>query len=318
MKYNPYCKNLNTKIFDIETTGLYAKEDRIISASFINPDGSDLIQYFSEAPANEDVIVEQIINELKKCDAVITYNGNMFDIPFVLTRANKLHVADSLPLFWSIDVYRWLKAYWPMAKRMESLKQKSVEFALGLDANRTDEIGGGECIELYKRYVDWNEEEAKELILLHNADDVRQLARITEKLNFLPFHQIAFEKGFLIASNNIDNAKIITTGSKFLKTKLAIKAITKSGGLETDIYNDEYHLIIDSQTGEISLDIFLQNKDNIFFVDLEKMNISKDCPSLLDLKQSENLKSGFLILKTADEVNYKECNLLAKCLMYNI
>ena len=59
-------KNSEVIFFDIETTGLYPKEDKIISASFINPDGSDLVQFFCEAPQFEDILVEQIVEELKK------------------------------------------------------------------------------------------------------------------------------------------------------------------------------------------------------------------------------------------------------------
>ena len=299
MKYNPYCKNLRTRVFDIETTGLYPQHDRIISASFCNPDGSDLLQFFCDAPQNEDILIEQILDELSKCDAVITYNGNMFDIPFVLTRAKHDKVAEELPLFWSIDVYRWLKAYWPQAKKMESLRQKAVEEALGLSDNRTDEIGGGECISLYADYVNWNNEKAKELILLHNGDDVRQLARISQSLSFLPYHQIAYEKGFMAGN-------ILINEFKLLKNKLSVKAKMQKALMPIDIYDDQYHLEYDSQSGDINLDIFFQTANNCKFVDITK--IFKD---LNLFKSLPGYKEGFLILSDEKGILYKECNILA-------
>lgn len=303
MKYNPYCKNLKTRIFDIETTGLYPKEDKIISASFVNPDGTDLVQFFCEAPQFEDILVEQIIEELKKCEAVITYNGAMFDLPFVLFRAKKHRVCSELPRFWSIDIYRWLKAYWPMAKRMPSLRQKAVEEALGFAEKRTDEIGGGECIELYNRYVNWNEEDAKQLILLHNGDDVRQLAKIAQAASFLPYHQICFEKGYYFDGVMLDGAKI-------LKTKFKVHAQAAPGDLMADIYTDGYHLQYDSFSGEIDLEVPVGHIKNFSYVDLKLIDGAEEF-----FEDSPALHSGFLILADEANINYKECNQLSKFLI---
>jgi len=307
MKYNQYCKQLNTKVFDIETTGLYPVHDRVISASFCNTDGSDLKQFFCDAPQNEDILIEQIIAEIEKCDALITYNGAMFDIPFVIQRAKQNHVADHLSLFWSIDLYRWLKSYWPAAKTMESLRQKAVEEALGLSDKRTDEIGGGECISLYANYVNWNDEQAKDLILLHNGDDVRQLGKIADSLSFLPYHQICFEKGFLLRSGA---ARIRIDSLKLLKNKLSVKAQTISGMIPTDIYNDSYHLEYDTVGGQIILDINTQSKGEYQFVNIE--NIFKDLSAFLPLA---GYQSGYLMLSGPQGVSYRECNCLASELL---
>ena len=303
MKYNPYCKNIKTRFFDIETTGLYPKDDRIISASFINPDGTDLVQFFCEAPQFEDILVEQIVEELKKSEVIITYNGDMFDLPFVLTRAKKHRICEALPSFWSIDLYRWLRSYWPMAKRMPSLRQKAVEEALGFAEKRTDEIGGGECIELYNRYVNWNEEDAKNLILLHNADDVRQLAKITQAASFLPYHQICFEKGFYFDGIMLSSAKI-------LKTKFKVNAQAKTGDLTADIYTDGYHLQYDSFTGAIELELPVGHIKTYTYVDLKLIEGAEEF-----FADSPALHSGFLILADGNKVNYKECNQLSKFLI---
>ena len=61
MKYDPYSRNLKSRVFDIETTGLYPGRDMIISASFIDPDGENLTQYFTEDPAAEHLTVSRII-----------------------------------------------------------------------------------------------------------------------------------------------------------------------------------------------------------------------------------------------------------------
>ena len=307
MKYNPYCKNLITKVFDIETTGLYPVHDRVISASFCNTDGSDLKQFFCDAPQNEDILLEQIIAEIEKYDVIITYNGAMFDLPFIVQRAKQNHVAEHLSLFWSVDLYRWLKSYWPAAKTMESLRQKAVEEALGLSDNRTDEIGGGECISLYANYVNWNDEHAKELILLHNGDDVRQLGRIADSLSFLPYHQICFEKGFLIRNAG---KRIRIETIKLQKTKMTVKAKTLPGMIPTDIYNDSYHLEYDTLSGNISLDFYTQSKGEYQFINIEK--IFEDLTEFLPFA---GYQSGYLMLSGPNGISYRECNFVASKLM---
>ena len=92
MIYDPYSKNMRCTVFDIETTGLSPTRDMIISASFIDPDGSGLRQYFTDDPRTEYFTVSRILEELADCDAVITFNGNSFDLPFVYSKARKYKI----------------------------------------------------------------------------------------------------------------------------------------------------------------------------------------------------------------------------------
>lgn len=300
MLYNPYCKNLKTRIFDIETTGFYANQDLIISASFCDTNGDNLKQFFCETPQAEDFLISQILEELSHCDVVVTYNGNVFDIPFVLTRAQKYRLCENLPVFWPADIYRWLKGYWPLSERMPGLSQKSVEFALGLEKNRTDEIGGEECIALYSEYLSRNKSEAKQLILLHNGDDVRQLARITEKLSFLPYHKIAFEKGFMVRPG------IVTSGTKSAKNKYSVKGRAPKGALPADIFADSYRLQYDSKSGAVNLVIYTQKKEAFKFIDLKA-----DGFKTADFEHFKGYQSGFLVLQDGDNINFAEFNALA-------
>ena len=134
---NVYLKDLNTTVFDIETTGLFHSRDCIINAGFCSSMG-DVWQNFTEDPADEKRVVAEALERIAEADAVITYNGDTFDLPFLLRRAQKYGLCEKLPLLWSIDLYRWLKKYWPLAPSMRSLSQKSVEEAMGLSDKRDD------------------------------------------------------------------------------------------------------------------------------------------------------------------------------------
>jgi hypothetical protein len=314
MRYNTYTKGLKCKVFDIETTGLYPGRDRIISASFIDPDGSGLNQYFSESSAAEDLTIASILSEFADSDVIITYNGQSFDVPFVLSRAKKFGLAEELPAFYNVDVYRWLKNYWPLAETAPSLSQKSVEKILGLDDSRTDLIGGEECIRLYSEYINLDNENAKDLILLHNGDDVRQLAKITQALSFLPYDRISFDKGFMIKLDSFSlfgemTHKIITTGLRLSDNCLSLGAKSYPACPPCAFYEDEMELQC-SGAGEISLKVNVKNSGALRFADLKGLKVPED-----ELTCRRHVKSGYLILQTEDGINYDACCELAKTLL---
>ena len=314
MLYDPYCKNLKCKVFDIETTGLYYSHDRIISASFIDPDGSGLIQYFTEDPAAEDFTVSGILAELSGCDAVITYNGNTFDLPFLAARAKKYGLAEKLPLMRSIDVYKLLKHYWQLAPSMETLRQKAVEDALGLAENRTDLIGGGDCISLYSEYLNIGRSQAKDLILLHNADDVRQLARITQKLSFLPYHRIAFEQGMLLKAYTQSllgqtEYRILTGPASLKDGKLSLSARIDPPCMPTAFYEDGFTLQSDA-AGKVQLDVYTAAAEGLEYTDLHRLPLDA-----ADFKDLSSYSDGYLVLSDPEGINYDACMTLAKALL---
>ncbi len=303
MSRNPYLKNRKKCIFDIETTGLMSFRDKIISASFCEDPDKAPLQLFSEGADDEAKVVARILEELAGYDCIVTYNGDSFDLPFVLARAKKYKLAERLPLFWSADLYRWLKRYWPMAERMPSLRQKSVEQALGLAPERTDEIGGGECIPLYNHYLLTRDPADRETILLHNADDVRQLARIEQAAGFLPFHRIAFELGFGCGRYVFDSLAV-----KGLR--LAAEGRADLGDLPMAVFEDGYSLDYDAKSGRFSLAVELRKEADMEFADLRAL--PADESSFAELG---GLHSGYLVLKEGGEVQMREACALADALL---
>ena len=303
---NVYLKDLNTTVFDIETTGLFHSRDCIINAGFCSSMG-DVWQNFTEDPADEKRVVAEALERIAEADAVVTYNGDTFDLPFLLRRAQKYGLCEKLPLLWSVDLYRWLKKYWPLAPSMKSLSQKSVEEAMGLSDKRDDEIPGGDCIPLYNYYLQTKDENAKQTILLHNADDVRQLARIAWKCSFLPYHTIAFREGFLFKAGG---QKILAKGSEFKKNALVTQAKLASGLIPVSAYEDQYHLEYDMFTGKALLEIFPSQEQQFLYADLEKIpGASEAC------KKLPGFHSGYLVLAENGEPDYRSCNALAKAVL---
>ena len=303
---NPYLKELNTTVFDIETTGLFHSKDCIINAGFCNVDG-ELWQNFTQDPSDEKRVVEEALARIEGADAVITYNGDTFDLPFLQRRAQKYGLCERLPLFWSIDLYRWLKKYWQGASSMKSMSQKSVEEAFGLAAQRTDEIPGGDCIPLYHYFLQTKDEQAKKTILLHNADDVRQLSRIAQKCSFLPYHDIAMHEGFLIRAGE---RKILVKGSAWKKNVLTTDVLLERGLLPVSAYDEQYHLEYDSFTGKAVLEIFPGEKQQYHYADLARIpGASESCKAL------PAFHSGYLILAEGGTPDARSCNALTAALL---
>ena len=306
MFHNAYLKDLHTTVFDIETTGLFHSRDCIINTGFCSPQG-DVVQDFTENPADEKRVVEASLARIAQADAVITYNGDTFDLPFLLRRAQKYGLCERLPLLWSVDLYRWLKKYWPPAPAMKSMSQKAVEEALGLAERRSDEIPGGDCIPLYNYYLQTGDENAKQTILLHNADDVRQLARIAWKCSFLPYHEIAFREGFIFRAGT---RKILTKGSAFRKNTIATDVRLESGLIPVSAYEDQYHLEYDMFTGKATLEFFPGEEQQFLYADLEKIpGACEACEKL------PGFHSGYLILAENGEPDFRNCNALAKAVL---
>jgi len=309
MLTNPYLKKLNTVVFDIETEGFFAGRDRIISASLYKPADDSLQQFFAESPGQEADMLEALLCELCEYQAVISYNGDSFDLPFLKTRVSKFNIAAELPLFWSIDLYRWIKKYWPAASEMESLSQKSMEFALGLSDSRTDAISGRECKALYSKWLKTGDEEAKAAILLHNEDDVRQLAAIESSMSALPYHRIAFENGYYIDAPNAS----LSTGTSISTKTLKMKGISSPGRLSADIYSGPFHFVYDGEDGRFSLDISLAEGPGVKFVDMAEL------PFVFGgFEELGGFHSGFLILEENGQPRYKEINRLCSSLIESL
>ena len=303
MNLNPYTKNLKTCVFDIETMGFMPHRDIMISASFCESDGT-VVQYFTESPEKESEMIQKTVDKLRSYDAIITYNGDSFDIGFVQIRAKKYGIDFDTKSFWSIDLYKWLKKYWPAAKTMPSLKQKAVEEYMGLSKERTDEIGGGECISLYNLWLFNGDASAKAKILLHNADDVRQLKKISDRSTFLPFNKIAFENGF-------GNKKYLIKSIELGK-QLVITAETRCINLPVSIFESDYSAEYTPDTGKLLIKINYRNVEDILFADLTKLPLSS-----CDFSLYEGYRSGYLLFseQLSSKIYYREMTTVAEYLI---
>jgi uncharacterized protein YprB with RNaseH-like and TPR domain len=311
--YRFYFGDLNIGVIDIETTGLSPDRSQCILGGIVLPEehGKRAYQFLAESKEEEEEVLRTYFQKWKDLDVVVSYNGDHFDLPFLSRRARYNRIPrEELPIFLSMDLYRILDHHSPLRKMLPNLKQKTVETFLGLWSDRTDEISGGESVELYYRYVRTGDPLIRDTILLHNRDDLLQLSRLIKVFDKLDLHKIAFHTGFAVSSGE---KRAYIKKLALQKNILTVSGVHKNTSLDYRIYHESHEALFSAKRKDFSLRVPLKNMNGYFCVDLE------DFPFQLgDLEKHPGYQSGYLLISSQDEVNYGETNHLAKLILSEI
>lgn len=189
---------------DIETTGFSRLYDSIYLVGMVyyekdaGAEGNFTVkQFLAGSLAEEGELLKRALEELRRFKVCITYNGDMFDLPFLEERAKRLHIwntedeqlAEKRKSIDLLRLYRRHQAFfgWP------NMKLKTIEAFLGLD--RQDPFDGGQLIEVFYEYARTDDERLETVLLLHNYEDVCYLPQLLLVQEFLlQLKQGAIEK----------------------------------------------------------------------------------------------------------------------------
>ncbi len=168
----------NIIYFDIETTGFDKENDWIIMVSIGKLTGSQfsIKQYFAEKPQDEKLLLDVFLKDIEHETVWCSYNGIAFDEPFIKKRMQLNNISMPLPDE-HVDLYRLIRPYYKQLG-LERCNLKTVERYIGI--NRRDRIDGGLSVDLYYEYLETNDDEIKDIIMLHNYEDVLNLPSIHE------------------------------------------------------------------------------------------------------------------------------------------
>ncbi len=169
--------------FDIETTGLSGGRSQIylIGCTFFRAGGWRLIQWFADTSGDEPAVLTAFFEFLKQFTAIVHFNGDGFDIPFLLKRCRAWGLAYDFSAVRSIDIYRRIRPY-RLHLGLDNLKQKSIERFLGVF--REDRYSGGELIEVYRDYLITRDNRLYDMLMLHNREDLEGMPLILPVLNY--------------------------------------------------------------------------------------------------------------------------------------
>ncbi|MCL1809333.1 MAG: ribonuclease H-like domain-containing protein [Clostridiales bacterium] len=298
-------------VLDIETTGLTPDTSHFVLGSLMALGDSGeacLKQYFAEDLSEEKQLLAEYACEASKYDVLLTYNGRHFDIPFLLSRADKLEL-DIFAMPYNFDLYRVLDSYSSLRKLLPNLKQKTVEDFMGLWPYRADKITGRESAMLYQKYLylkDIYEDPAgcMELMLLHNRDDVLQLGKLLPVLRKTDLHRAMHNLGLPAAGCG---RSLATEKIRLEKNCLNVSGRQIKNPMDFFSYgqgDDNCTIRFEKKRSAFEISIPLLKKSGLAVIDLLKL----PCEVCSDIAEFPGYDNGYLVIKINNDVKYKEVN----------
>lgn len=305
--FSSFYTNHNFIVFDIETTGLNAKYEKVILIGLMYiENGQPVIeQYFCHHRKNEPLLLSQFADKIRQYDLLISYNGNSFDIPFLNQRFLQNGIPYQIDKYKSLDLLRFARKY-KQALNLTDCTLKSVEKSLGI--HRNDTISGKESVELYAAYEKTPSSLLKNKILLHNYEDIYYLGHCLQILDSVSFDE-ALQQMPIILKPIPDQTWYIANLS--IKTNiLQVEGYYTGSPLEDSIIHDkgysfqyaqlshEYQLRIPLYAGMLS------TKMKCLYVDTHDFSFSYN-KQASDLILKENILPVKIsnVLKTEEIVN---------------
>ncbi len=171
---------------DIETTGFTARSSSLymIGIAYYENSSWTIRQWFSESPSNESEVLRDFFEFASRYKYLLHFNGNNFDLPYLLQKCEQYHMDYNFDSFTGIDIYRRISPY-KFFLKLPNCKQKTLENYLSI--NRIDTFSGGELIGIYHDYVKNPTDFSKSILLQHNRDDIKGML---ELLPILSYHDI--------------------------------------------------------------------------------------------------------------------------------
>ena len=153
---------------DIETTGLTfsASEITVVGIYLCRGEDAEFVQF-----VGRDISADGILETLEGINALYTYNGSRFDLPFIhsqygINLAELFRHRDLMYDCWGKKLYGGLKG---------------VERQLGLK-RKLPEMNGFEAVRLWWKYVDSFDLDALNTLLEYNKEDVINLKTLKDML----------------------------------------------------------------------------------------------------------------------------------------
>lgn len=177
--------------FDIETTGFSAKKSNLYLIGLLYFEENKLMatQLFAETPDDEILILKEFIKICQKYKTLIHYNGNTFDIPYLKEKCKKHQLENPFDALEGVDLYKRFSLFKNIL-HLENCKQKTVEAFAGI--KREDIYNGGELIAFYNEYVSKPSDKTKQLLFLHNLDDLKGMYQLLPILSYMDLLLVPF------------------------------------------------------------------------------------------------------------------------------
>ena len=226
---------------DIETTGVrrYADFAWCIGYSYIKNNEIHSKQLLLNDSSDELASLSLLQQEMDRFDRIVTFNGDVFDLPFLYNRAKSYGMELSFPKE-RVDLYKLLRAN-KKFMMLDKINLKTAEILSGIDRN--DNVSGYETIKLYEEVIRTGDEAKRDLLLKHNYYDVRNLP-ILMKI-FLPIKNAR--------TIDLDEQSFFVNDFNVVGDSLEVRISSKNESLQINYY-DEF-VAIDGSKHEIIISL---------------------------------------------------------------
>ncbi|MCR5581899.1 MAG: ribonuclease H-like domain-containing protein [Pseudobutyrivibrio sp.] len=262
-----------TLFFDIECTGLSPRKSYIYLIGYATRNGNivTITQLLAANESEELQIIEAFEEVMTNYDRLLGFNSTRFDESFIVERCRKYKFNTAIKSKPHMDMYLSTTK----AKCMLDLpnyKQKTIEEFLGL--HRDDKYNGGELIPVYQHYSLMHDRESKDLILLHNYEDVKGMIYITDILSYSDL----LNSELKYVNNELDQGKL-----RFeVETSISLpNPINKQR--EYGLYiikNNRIYVTLNLYQGELST--YLPDYKNYYYIESEDIIIPKSIGESMD------------------------------------
>lgn len=154
-------------IIDIETMGLAPTEDRILSIGILNIEHEEPVIFYGE---DESLVLKQFWNAVKNADELITFNGDVFDIPFLIKRS-LIHNVKISQIKKSIDLRKVCNSFFYSYDKYTKGSLRFWGEVLGFEIKTED---GSNMKDFYEK-KDWTK------IKEHNIEDLKMTKALYER-----------------------------------------------------------------------------------------------------------------------------------------
>ena len=267
--------------FDIETTGLSADVSSLylIGCAYYTHGNWKLMQWFADEYHEEDELIKAFFEFASNYSYLLHYNGNTFDIPYLEKKCSQYDLPYSFENLESVDLY---KKFIPFKKilNLSSIKQKKVEELFGL--YRNDKYSGRELIKVYGEYMhgkimhkdDTVLEGSKNILLLHNQEDLTGLLYVTPILYF---------------EDMLINAPTITSVTCTENTLVLSATLSSALPLEIDVVKADWYFEYKKETVRMTIPVFdkqfklyYENYKDYYYLPAEDTALHKSVASYVD------------------------------------
>lgn len=286
------CNPDEALFIDIETTGFTAKTSKLylIGCAFHKDGEWKAIQFFAENYSDEKELLIEFFKFASDFKTLIHFNGNNFDIPYIVAKCKEFSLDYNFDAFDGIDIYKRISPYKAFLK-LENCKQKTVEKFLKL--NREDKYSGGDLIGIYHSYVSEKKPEFLTSLLLHNFEDIKGMLEILPILSYYDMFNGTLNVSKVSASyykdeDGTESAEILMVVDlpcmipepiSFLYDRCYFTAAAKQGMIKVPLIEEE-------------LKYFYANHEDYYYLPSEDIALHKSVASFVDKEHREQAKAA--------------------------